>query len=79
MNSNRPASGSVQVGVIVKLSETLTLAVTDYPPALQANDSDLKNELAKLVGSDAWDAARLVASANARVRMAETSTMSAPL
>jgi hypothetical protein len=34
---------------------------------LQANDSDLKNELAKLVGSDAWDAARLVASANAKV------------
>ena len=38
--------------------------------ALQANDSDLKNELAKLVGSDAWDAARLAASAQAKVHTA---------
>lgn len=79
MNSKSPASGSVQAGVIAKLSENLTSVVTDYLPGLQANDSDLKNELAKLVGSDAWDAARLVASASAKVRVAETSTMSAPL
>lgn len=39
-------------------------------PGLQANDSDLKNELAKLAGSDAWDAARLVAAAQAKARAA---------
>ena len=36
---------------------------------MQANDSDFKGELAKLVGSEAWDAARQAAWNRAKVPM----------